>query len=148
MNEQYGMNPYPHGQFGMNPKYIGVRRDGIVVLLLSIVTCGVYAYYWYYQAMEDINRATGEQRINSVGLLIGSILCFPIIFVVLYQIDRELARLSAIEGTYYKENFVMWLLLSIFVFGIGNWVAMFQICGAYNQIWDRRSGVAPFTPPQ
>ena len=124
-------------QFGMRHMYIGVQRNGLVVLLLSIITCGIYAYYWYYQIMEDINRASGEQRINSVGLLIGSILCFPIVWVVLYKVDRELARLSGEEGTYYKENFIMWLLLTILC-GIGSIVAMFQICGAYNQIWNKR----------
>ena len=117
--------------------YIGKSRSGIVVLLLGLVTFGIYTYYWYYQIMEDINRASGEQRINSVGLLIGSIICFPIIFVVLYKVDKELSRLSQEEGTHYKENFLLWLLLTIFC-GIGTLVALFQICGAYNQIWDKR----------
>ena len=124
--------------------YIGKSRSGLVTLLLGVVTCGIYSLYWYYQVMEDINRASGEMRINSVGWLIGSIVCFPLFWVVLYKVDRELARLSAEEGVYYKENFILWLLLSILM-GIGPIVAVFQICGGYNQIWDRRAsaGYAP-----
>ena len=124
-------------------KYVGKKRNGLVVLLLGVITFGIYIYYWYYQIMEDINRASGEQRINSVGLLIGSILCFPIIWVVLYKVDKELARLAGEEGTYYRENFILWLLLTIFC-GIGTIVALFQICGAYNQIWEKRGGTDPF----
>ena len=145
----FGNGPPPQGQFGQMPpmgggfgrnNYIGVRRSGGIVLLLSIVTCGIYSFYFLYQCMEDINRASGEQRISSVGLLVGSILCFPILYVAYYQIDRELARLAAENGTYYKENFTMWLLLT-FLCGIGLLVADFNICKGFNDIWDKRQGV-------
>ena len=143
---QFGQMPPPGGGFGRN-SYIGVRRSGIVVLLLGLVTCGVYTFYWYYQAMEDINRASGEQRINSVGLLIGSIICFPVMWITLYKIDKELARLAAENGAYYKENFTMWLLLT-FICGIGSIVAVFNICGGFNQIWDKRQGIGAPTMNQ
>ena len=147
MNNQFGMNQNP--QFGPNPPYIGVRRSGVMVIVFTLITCGIYWFYWLYQAMEDINRMTGEQRINSTGLLIGSILCFPIAFLVLYKLDQELARLAPAEGTHYKENFTMWLLL-VLLMGLGTYVAMYQITEAFGQIWDRRSGIAPppFPPHQ
>jgi len=122
--------------------YVGIRRSGLVVLLLGLVTCGIYNLYFYYVSMEDINRASGEQRLNSVGLLVGSILCFPVVWVMLYQIDRELSRLAKENGTHYSENFVMWLLLT-FMCGIGIFVADFQICKGLNDIWDKREGVRP-----
>ena len=122
--------------------YIGVRRSGVVVILLSIVTCGIYMFYWLYQAMEDINRTSGHQRINSVAFLIGSLVCTPVLLIALYKIDQEMVRLSAENGTYYRENFILWLILTIFV-GFGTFVAAYQICNAYNNIWDRRQGIAP-----
>ena len=125
--------------------YVGLRRSGISVILLGIVTLGIYYFFWYYTIMEDINRANGEQRISSTGLLIGSIFCPPLIWVVLYKVDKELALLSQESGTHYKENFIMWLLLT-FLCGIGSFVAVFQICGAYNDIWDKRSHIG--TPLQ
>ena len=66
------------GGTGGGNGYIGVRRNGLTVILLSIVTCGIYLFYWYYQAMEDINRASGEQRMNSLTsfFCIDSIILF------------------------------------------------------------------------
>ena len=119
--------------------YIGVRRSGIVVLLLSIVTCGIYMYYWYYQSMEDINRASGEERINSVLWLVLGIFLPIALFVALYIIDQNLKRLSDENGVSYKEKFIIWLLLSFI--GVGVIVAMFNVCRAYNNIWDKRQGL-------
>jgi magnesium-transporting ATPase (P-type) len=128
---------YPPAAGGGN-SYVGKRRSGIMVLLLSIITCGIYSFYWYYVVMEDINNASGEQRINSTTLLILSILCFPLAWVLLYKVDNNLARLARENGTFYKGNFILWLLLT-FVFGVGTIVAMFQICGGLNEIWDKRT---------
>jgi hypothetical protein len=122
--------------------YIGRRRQGIVVLLLSIATIGIYGYWWHYQCMEDINRASGEKRINSMGLLLCSIFCPPVALIVLYNLDKGLARLSQENGSHYKENFVMWILM-ILLCGIGGIIAIFQICGGFNEIWDKREGVQP-----
>ncbi|MCL1862227.1 MAG: DUF4234 domain-containing protein [Defluviitaleaceae bacterium] len=135
-------NPNQQPEVVVSPNnYVGVRREGITVIILSIVTCGIYALYWYYVTMEDINRATGEQRINSALLLVGIICCAPIAWYVLYQMDKNVARLSAESGTHYKENFILWLLLSL-VAGVGVFVAMFQISGALNEIWAKRAGVS------
>ena len=138
-----GYAPPPQG-YGSSPGngYIGVRRSGIVVILLSIITCGIYMYWWYYQCMEDINRASGELRIKSVGLLLGCIFCPPVVYYMLYTIDKNLSRLAQENGTYYKENFTFWLLMT-FLCGIGTLIADFQICTGFNEIWDRREGVQP-----
>lgn len=99
-------------------------------------------YWWWYQCMEDINKASGEERIKSMGLLIGSIFCPPIIYYMLYTVDKNLSRLSSENGTYYKENFLFWLLMTI-VCGIGSLIAIFQISKAFTEIWDMREGVQP-----
>ena len=99
-------------------------------------------YWWYYQVMEDINRASGELRIKSVGLLLGSIFCPFVVYYMLYTIDKNLSRLAHENGTYYKENFLFWLLMTLLC-GVGTLIADFQICNGFNEIWDRREGVRP-----
>ena len=127
----------------MNNGYIGVRRNGLTILLFTLITCGIYAIYWYYVAMEDINKASGEMRINSVAWLLGSLLCPPLSWVILYKLDNELIRLSRENGTVYNGNFILWLLLT-FACGIGTLIAIFQIPTAFNDIWDRRQNVVPY----
>jgi phosphotransferase system glucose/maltose/N-acetylglucosamine-specific IIC component len=118
--------------------YIGKKRDPIVVILLSIVTCGIYGIYWYYTAMVDLNGILGEERLNPVTFIILCIICPPVLYYVLYKIDSGLAQAAERERIYYKENFVLWLLL-VLLLGIGVFVAIFQITGAYNRIWDNRA---------
>jgi hypothetical protein len=57
---------------------------------------------------------------------------------VLYKIDKGLADASYSEGISYKENFILWLLLTI-IAGVGVFVAMYQVTSAYNDIWAKRS---------
>ncbi|MCL2386078.1 MAG: DUF4234 domain-containing protein [Defluviitaleaceae bacterium] len=132
---QYASGEAVYGSVVNN--YIGVQRSGIEVLLLTIVTCGIYGIYWYYTVIQDINSAAGEERVSVVMLVLG-IFCFPVYWVMLYQIDSNLARLARENGTHYKENFILWLLLS-FVAGVGGIVAMFQICGGLNDLWTKRA---------
>lgn len=118
--------------------YIGMRREPVTVVLLSIVTCGIYAYYWLYVTMEDINNVSERPVIdNPVLYLLLSIFCFPFLWVVWYKIDKELAVLAREEDIYYRENFALWLIFTFF-FGVGMFVAETQIQGALNQIYERR----------
>ena len=129
--------------------YVGKSRSGVVVILLSIVTCGIYLFYWYYTVMEDINKASGQRRMDSILLLVGTVFCPPFIWVQLYKIDKHLSRLAQENGTYYRENFTMWLLLT-FLCGIGTIVAIFNICGGLNELWEARLKAMPqdFNMPQ
>ena len=117
--------------------YIGKTREPIVVILLSIITCGIYGLYWYYTIMDDLNKATGEERISPVMMLIVSIICFPFFWLILYKTDKGLAEISQNEGLRYKENFILWLLLTL-VLGVGVIVAMYQITAAFNDLWAKR----------
>ena len=119
--------------------YIGETRNPVTVILLSIITLGIYALYWYYTIMVDLNMTIEEERFNPVLMLILSIICFPLFWVILYKTDKGLEEISQKEGLRYKENFILWLLLTL-VFGIGAFVALYQITEAYNNIWAKRSG--------
>jgi len=125
--------------------YIGMTRSPFVVILLSIVTCGIYALFWYYTIMKDLNLALGEERINPVLFLVLGILCGPVFWYVLYVMDKGLLEIARNEGVNYSENFILWLLLT-FIFGIGSFVAMYQITCAYNEIWARRNGGVDYDP--
>lgn len=125
-----------------------MTRAPSTVVLLSIVTCGVYAIYWYYKIMQDLNGAYNREIMNPVQFLLLSMFCCPLlIWYIFYKIDKGLAELSYYEGVQYKENFTLWLLLTL-VFGIGSFVAMVQITNGFNALWARRSGAYGVNPNQ
>ena len=42
----------------------GEVRNPILVLVLPMVTCGLYAFYWIYTVVEEINGALGREEFN------------------------------------------------------------------------------------
>ena len=67
-----------------------------MVVLLSIVTCGIYALYWYYKMGERTDRIKGSQE-GSTGLiyLLLAIFGLSIVSVCLIQdtINRSVGRI-------------------------------------------------------
>jgi hypothetical protein len=104
----------------------GVERNPITVIILSIVTCGIYSIYWLYMVTKEINAALGEERINFVMYFLLGILCFPLIFVGMYKIDEALV----LQG---RSNFVLWIILS-FV-GVGFFIMIYQVQESMNELW-------------
>ena len=112
-----------------------------MVILLSIVTCGIYNIYWLYTVMNDLNNVSEKPVIDNVTMyLVLSIVCAPIYWVTLYKIDKGLAEVCPKENVSYKENFLLWILLLLV--GIGPLFAMFNIIDAMNGIWANRGGSA------
>lgn len=111
----------------------GVERNPVTVIILSIVTCGIYSIYWLYMITKEINAALGEERINFVLYFLVGILCFPLIFLGMYKIDEALVQLQARIGLQGKSNFVLWIILS-FV-GVGTFIMIYQVQEALNELW-------------
>lgn len=59
------------------------RRDPAIVLLLGILTCGLYLIYWYMKMYEDVEAVTGE---TPTGNSFGLDLAFVIITCMIYGI--------------------------------------------------------------
>ena len=85
-----------HGLIKINQMSGEVNATGGgMVVLLSIVTCGIYALYWYYKMGERTDRIKGTPE-GSTGLiyLLLSIFGLSIVSVCLIQdtINRGVGR--------------------------------------------------------
>ena len=49
------------------------KREVIVVILLTIFTCGIYGIYWMYQSTEELNRLEPEEPLMNyiLAILLG-----------------------------------------------------------------------------
>lgn len=84
------------------------KRSLLVMILLSIVTCGIYDLYWYCSFQNQLKKETG-MGFSGVGHFFMSIITFGI--YPLYWTYAVGRRLEALGG---KNDGILYLLLSIF----------------------------------
>jgi hypothetical protein len=125
--------------------FIGTKQDVGKVLLLTVVTCGIYGLYWMYRTAQDVNLALNREAVNP-NLVWISILCFPVIFYYWYSLDQALVELGGQRGLPYSSNFILWIVLTVLA-GVGTFVAEVQVQSYLNQIWDRGDNVQSGYPP-
>ena len=119
--------------------YIGKTRNPIIVILLGIVTCGIYTLYWTYTAADEVNKITGQERINPILFLVSFFIPFlPLYFV--HKLDESFVEIGQKEGVPYDSKFILWLVL--FFVGIGYLVFYYQAQEMLNKIWLARGGSA------
>jgi len=122
-------------------------RGLVSYILLSIVTCGIYGYYFLYQMAHDVNIACDGDGENTAGLVqfivLSIVTCGIYSFFWQYQLGNRLANNASRYGMSFQENgttVLMWDLFGAILCGIGPYVAMNiliknsnSICAAYNQ---------------
>ena len=113
---------------------IGEARNPTLVIVLTIITCGIYGLYWLYKSFEELKQHNGEGLGGLVGMLLGlvwvSYFILPIEIQKTYQDDGRQTQVSAIYG--------LWLLLPI----IGTIIYILRVQGALNDYWVSK-GAAP-----
>lgn len=116
---------------------VGKERSWIVVLLLSIVTLGIYGLYWQYAMFKEMKEHSGNGLGGGLGLLLTFITGG---LVGLFVIPNEVGQLYKAKG---QEAPVSWLtgfwVLVPFIGGL-IWLAKTQ--GRVNDYW---GSVPPLT---
>ena len=113
----------------------GKTRDPWGVWLLSVVTLGVYFFWWYYTINGELRdydeTITVDPRVSLIAVTLGLLIEIPAIISFLFtggrirQAQRRAGSLSSCSG-------LLGVVLSLFVVGIG--VVYYQ--SQLNKIWD------------
>lgn len=122
-------------------------RGLLAYILLSIITCGIYSYYFLYKMAHDVNIACegdGEETAGLVAfILLSLVTCGIYAWIWYYKLGNRLAANAPRYGMTFQENgttVLMWLLFGSLLCGIGPFIAMNiliknsnRICNAYNR---------------
>ena len=124
---------------------IDANRSLLVVILLSIVTCGIYSWWFTYKLAQDMNTVCNDGD-KTPGLatfiLLSIVTCGIYGYYWHYKIGNRQQANAPIYGFTIQENgtsVLLWDTLGIFLCGIGPFVAlniiiknMNMLAAAYN----------------
>ncbi|HEU4495568.1 MAG TPA: DUF4234 domain-containing protein [Flavobacterium sp.] len=119
----------PDNYYGRIPEF---KMDPIVVLLLGIVTCGLYLIYWNVKVAEVIN-AVAEREVISQPIAIFSGCCMPVNLYFYYLAGKEgLPKIYERTGEPQKDQSALLLILG-FLFPM---VAAMIVQGDINKLYN------------
>jgi hypothetical protein len=119
----------------MNDTAVGKIRSPVVVILLSVVTIGIYGLYWQYATFKEMKAYAGEGIGGGLGLLFAFLLGVVNVFLMphevgnLYVREGKEAPVSALTG--------FWVLIPI----VGGIIWVVKVQGRLNQVWEEHGAV-------
>lgn len=108
------------------------KVDPLVVLILGILTCGLYLIYWNIKAAEVLNAAS-EREVISQPVAIFAGCCYPINVYFFYLAGRDaLPNVYRKSGQPQKDDTVLLLVLGFFFPMIAAMIVQDDINKLYN----------------
>jgi hypothetical protein len=113
------------------------ERNSALVLVLSIVTCGIYYFYWIYATSSELADHTGDRSINpTVDVLLCVVTCGLWGMFVQYRNAQKVHGVLVAHDPYAKDQSQTILILSLvsFIVGVTGLVAMFMTQEELNRL--------------
>lgn len=120
---------------------MGIKQQSpATLILLSIITCGIYYIIWGFRITKELNGFAGREIVPGWVPVVG-IFIAP---VEMYFFNSAFEELSSEKGFAYSSKFVLWLV-TLFCFGIGHYIYMGQTQAQMNDLADMQGNSASFT---
>jgi hypothetical protein len=101
------------------------ERDIVVSIILSIVTCGLYAIYWFIVLTDDAATLNGDTKFSGgMAFLLTLITCGIYGIYWYYKMGKELYEAGEKRNVPISDNSVLYIILGLFGFGIINYCIM------------------------
>ena len=129
-------------------------RNFLTIILLTIVTCGIYWYYYIYEVARDTNQlcqGDGEETAGlAMFLLLGIVTCGIYTYYWYYKLGDRLHNNAPRYNLNFSETgstILLYLLINLISGGIGTLLATYfinrnlnEMSAAYNQ-WVSGNGL-------
>jgi hypothetical protein len=113
-----------------------LKRNPLGVLGLSVITLGIYFFYWYYKVNQEIQRFDRDRTMSPVRSLMALIFGWIIIvppFIAMYNTAKHVQGTEQRLAIQPQLEPALVIVFMLFV-SIGNGV---YIQEHLNRIWDR-----------
>lgn len=122
-------------------------RSLAAYILLSIITCGIYGYYFIYAVARDVNVACADDGEETAGLgmylLLSILTCGFYNLYWMYKLGNRLSSNAPRYGLSFQENgssILLWKIFGALICGVGSFIGDYilikntnAICNAYNR---------------
>jgi hypothetical protein len=115
---------------------VGKVRNSVVVILLSIITLGIYALYWQYASFKELRAYSGEGIGGGLGLLFAILLGIVNVFLLPSEVGHLYGREGGEEPVSGLTGF--WVFLPL----IGGIIWLVKTQGRLNQFWQSHGAIA------
>ncbi|MGV8145489.1 MAG: hypothetical protein COA82_02375 [Alkaliphilus sp.] len=112
------------------------QRSVASVIILTILTCGIYGLYWLYITSKDLEMFLGESGMSPGLELFVMIICAPYVLYWYYDKSQKIADAYEKVGMPRKDDSLACLILGIFGLGI---ISMAIMQSNLNTIWVNES---------
>lgn len=115
---------------------VGHRRGIAFVIIISLITLGIYSIYWAYKTGDEIKRYSGEGLGGVLWLVIWIVLGIVMWFVS----PSEVGKLYSREGQHPPVSGVtgFWMLIPL----VGWFIWIVKVQGALNRFWESKGAIA------
>ena len=129
----YGMQ-YAGGGARAGLYAAGENRDPIMVIVFSIITCGIYAIWWWYTIMTEIKNSLGREDVNpGLDLVLALVTCGLYGIYLHYKYPQLMLEMQDRAGLPRNDISVISLVLAVVGLGV---VSLFMMQTELNKIWD------------
>ena len=108
--------------YGGKPNII--KRDIVVAIILSMVTCGIYGIIWFINMVNDVNTVCADDKSNQSGgvvFLLTLVTCGIYGIIWFYQVGKRMSDAGRKYGMDIADNSTIYLVLQLFGLGIVNY---------------------------
>jgi len=108
---------------------VGKLRSPVAVILLSLVTLGIYSLYWQYASFKEMKAHAGERIGGGLGLFFAIVIGIVNVFLLPSEVGHLFAREGEKQPISGLTGF--WVFLPI----IGGIIWVVKTQGRLNEYW-------------
>ena len=113
---------------------VGQVRSPASVIVLTIITCGIYGLIWIYRVSQELKLFLNDDSVNPGLEVFLNIICFPYGIYWFYKTGKLVYTAEKKANLEAKDDSLLYLLLVIFV-GVGGIISMAILQSSLNKIW-------------
>ncbi|HEY3450464.1 MAG TPA: DUF4234 domain-containing protein [Myxococcales bacterium] len=96
------------------------RRNPAIVLLLTLVTCTIYWFYWIYVTTDELKQTTGKADLNpALDVVLSIVTCGIWGIYVEYRNAQLVHETLDARGVRHEDRSVVILILNLASFFVG-----------------------------